>query len=80
MTSFLVSPICSAIDKKSGRTLTAYHSYWDADGRLLVAFDESPRIFFYMGSHDLEPQHIINQELAVHYGFTQGPINATDQQ
>ena len=79
MTSYLVPPICSAIDKPSGRTVTVYQPYWSTDGRFPVIFQGTPRIAWIVASKYLDPQHIINQELAVQYGFTQGPINATDQ-
>jgi hypothetical protein len=80
MTSFRVPPICSAIDKRSGRTATVYKPYWSTDGRFPVIFQGTPRLVWIVALKHLEPQHIINQELAVQYGFTQGPINATDQQ
>lgn len=80
MTNYKTQPICSAIDKRSGRTATVYKPYWSTDGRFPVIFQDSPRAVFAASFKHLEPQHIINQELAVQYGFTQGPINATDQQ
>ena len=86
MTIYVVNPICSAIVAPYGRKVTVYDPGWSNDGRFPVVFQDGTCRSFIVSKKRLTPQHIINQELAVQYGFTQGcwlgphrvPGHATD--
>ena len=75
MSTYSLGPICSAIDNRSGHTVTVYQPYWSNDGRFPVIFQGKPAAVWIVAAKHLQAQHIINTELAVQYGFTQGPIN-----
>ena len=64
-----IKPICSASHKKSGRIATVYEPYWSPDNRFPVIFQDTARAVYVASSDDLEPQHIIDRELAIKYGL-----------
>lgn len=69
MSQYNATAICLAVDNH-GQKLVVYDPYWSFDGRFIVKPMNGKRVCFIMAKKNLTPIKIINEELAVKYGFS----------